>query len=151
VTQLQSLITRLEGRRLLAYDDATGKPIQRGSVVRGHPTIGDGFALDTAGLDDEECDWLRDRRIKRCEQFAVANFPFFLNLCDARQAVIVSMIYNLGPLGFMQFRLTIGHFAAGRFADAAREMENSVWALQVPERARELAAMVRTGNWPTPR
>ena len=40
-----------EGIRMLVYDDATGRPIGPGTLVRGHPTIGIGTDSDLKGYD----------------------------------------------------------------------------------------------------
>jgi len=35
-------LTRHEGLRLAVYDDATGKPLEQGDTIVGHPTVGVG-------------------------------------------------------------------------------------------------------------
>lgn len=48
-----------EGLRLTVYDDATGKPIKPGTLVKGHPTIGIGRALDVNGITEAEAEYLK--------------------------------------------------------------------------------------------
>lgn len=79
-------------------------------------------------------------------------YKFFEGLSKTRQAVIVSMIFNIGSIrGFVRFRAAL---AVKNWELAATEMvENSPgtptnWAFQVGNRAQELAAMMRSGKWP---
>ena len=54
-----------EGLRLQVYDDATGKPIQRGSMVVGNPTIGIGTLIAApGGITEAEATLLLSNRAK---------------------------------------------------------------------------------------
>lgn len=44
--QRLNLMSRVEGIRTTAYDDATGKSVKIGEATKGHPTIGIGFNMD---------------------------------------------------------------------------------------------------------
>ncbi len=151
MTQLdptETFIAGHEGNRSRVYDDKTGKDIVPGSVVRGHPTIGVGIRLDGAGLEPEEIEWLLKRRVARARAAAEA-YPWFAGLTPARQAVVVSMAFQMGAKGLQEFKRTRTHIAAGCFDWAADEMLKSDWALHdSPERARNHAAIMRSGEWP---
>ena len=43
-----------EGERLFVYDDATGRPVGKGSTLIGNPTIGVGRCLSTRGITRAE-------------------------------------------------------------------------------------------------
>ena len=58
------------------------------------------------------------------------------------QAVIVDMIFNLGPSGFAGFTKTIDAFKRKDYCTAAAQMGDSKWAAQVPNRARENISIV---------
>lgn len=136
-----------ESLRLLVYDDATGKPLVPGMILQGHPTIGYGRALDTHGISILEANRMLDADINLAELLA-ESLPWYLRLDQCRRDVVVMMIFNLGFGGFREFKLLIRAIDAGRFAEAATEMLNSQWALQVGRRARELASMMSTGAYP---
>jgi lysozyme len=130
---LIELLKRDEGVRLFPYRDTTG-----------HWTIGAGRNLDANGLSMDEVDYLLANDIRKCEAEA-RKYPWFCELNDARQAVVLSMIFNLGPKGFAGFKNTIASIARGDYEDAASRMLQSKWATQVGNRALRLAAAMRTG------
>jgi lysozyme len=130
---LVDLLKRDEGVRLFPYRDTTG-----------HSTIGVGRNLDANGLSMDEVEYLLANDIRKCEEEA-RKYPWYCELNDARQAVVVSMIFNLGPKGFAGFKNTIADIAAGNYESAASRMLQSKWATQVHNRAIRLAAAMRTG------
>jgi len=69
------------------------------------------------------------------------------NLCAPRQAVCVNMAFNLGTNGFYKFKKMLAAINDSFYERAAREMINSRWAKQVPNRANELAIQMHTGEW----
>lgn len=71
----------------------------------------------------------------------------FGSLSDARQFVVVDMIFNLGKAGFQAFHHAIAAIDAKDFAKAAAEMEDSSWYRQVGDRAVEDCKMMKTGEW----
>jgi peptidoglycan hydrolase-like protein with peptidoglycan-binding domain len=68
-------------------------------------------------------------------------------LNEARKMVVIDMAFNLGSAGFGEFNQTIDAIQSGAYARAAERMLQSLWASQVGDRAREDAAMMRTGRF----
>ncbi|WP_442797892.1 glycoside hydrolase family protein [Pantoea vagans] len=66
---------------------------------------------------------------------------------DARTDVLLSMAYQLGVEGVMQFKNMLTAIAAEQFSEAADAMMNSLWARQTPGRARRHAEMMRSGTY----
>lgn len=132
----EALITEEEGRRRHAYLDSEG-----------YLTIGVGCLVDArkgGGLCDEAIDVQLQHDIDRARKVAAALDGF--GLCnEARQAVLISMCFQLGSLsGWPKFRLAL---ASGDFVLAAHEGLDSRWAYQTPRRARRQMAILRTGEW----
>ena len=120
------LIKKHEGFRQYPYKCTAGKL-----------TIGYGRNLDDVGISKEEADYLLDMDLdKHTEEldkvitWAVPKDVY---------AVLVDMHYNLGHERFMQFRKMIECLKKLDFKGAAKEMLESKWAKQVPNRAAELA------------
>ena len=67
------------------------------------------------------------------------------DLDPVRQDVIVEMAITLGVAGLLAFRHTLEAAHCGAFAHAADRMLTSRWASEAGERARRLAAMMRSG------
>ena len=130
---LKEILRRDEGVRFKPYRDTVGKL-----------TIGVGRNLDDKGLSPAEVEFMLDNDIAEVRSQAAA-FHWFANLNAARQAVVLSMLFNLGFAGFLKFQRTIAAIESGRYADAATYMLESKWAGQVGQRAVRLAEMMRTG------
>jgi len=133
--------------RSLVYDDATGAPIRERSVVRGHPTIGYGRALDIRGITRTEASYLLANDIDAAE-VECRRFTFWAGLDDVRQRVLADMVFNMGFASMLGFHDTLRYLADGRYELAARAMEDSEWFHQVGSRAVKLVAMMRTGKDP---
>jgi lysozyme len=66
---------------------------------------------------------------------------------EPRRAVLISMAYQLGAVGLLAFTKTLDLIRRGDYSAAAREMLNSRWAKQTPERAARHAQQLRSGVW----
>tara|TARA_B100001057_G_scaffold490247_1_gene578119 strand:+ start:82 stop:534 length:453 start_codon:yes stop_codon:yes gene_type:complete len=142
--RLADQLAEHEGLRLAVYDDATGKPIEKGAVVLGNPTIGVGRLLTAdRGISKDEAkallindlDWV----LKKAQ-----GYSFWDKLDQPRQIVIMNMIFNMGNR-FDQFKKMITALEVGSYNEAAQEMLNSRWAKTVKSRAIHLADQMRTG------
>jgi lysozyme len=131
---LVDILKRDEGVRLFPYKDTVGKW-----------TIGVGRNLDDVGISLDEAEYLLRNDIRKVEADA-RKYPWYAGLNDARKAVVLSMIFNMGAEGFAGFKNTIASIAAGNYEDAASRMLRSKWSSQVGNRAVRLAAMMRTGE-----
>jgi lysozyme len=135
---LYAPLEREEGRRHAAYRDSLG-------IL----TIGVGFNIDAdhgGGLDDDEINFILARRLNRAANLAHL-YPWFDNLDEPRQLVVVDMIYNMGPQTFAQFHATHAAIQSHDWAQAALQMKNSKWHTQVGDRAVRLERIMETGQW----
>jgi lysozyme len=62
-----------------------------------------------------------------------------------RQVVIISMVFNMGLPRFKQFQNFIAHASAQNWSGACAELANSLWAKQVPNRAKKYEQMLEQG------
>lgn len=136
-----ALVTKLiemhEGYRQFPYTCPAGKL-----------TVGIGFNLDDTGLSREESLLILHHRLRDIRYKLSRKFPDFRSLSAVRQAVITDMAYNLGMDGLAKFRKMWDAIARRDWRDARREMLDSRWANQVGARARRLAWMMETSQWP---
>lgn len=131
----QQLIEQEEGRERCAYQD-----------TRKLWTIGIGCLIDSsipgAGLCDQAIDVQFAHDSARARKDAAA-LPGFQRCSEARQAVLISMCFQLGSLqGWPKFKAAI---ALGDFDLAAEEGMNSLWAKQTSSRAQRQMRILRTG------
>jgi len=70
------------------------------------------------------------------------------NLSDVRHAVIIDMLFNLGRPRFLTFRNFLSALGKSDWQKAKTEMLDSKWARQVGGRARTLAKMMGSDQWP---
>ena len=138
MSKLLELVKTHEGVVKHAYADS-----------RGYLTIGCGRLIDKTlggGLSDDEIDYLLSNDMQRCEDEAVT-YSFYAKLDEARKAVIISMLFNLGKPNFDKFQNFQAALLVGEYRLAASEMLQSRWADQVKGRAVELSKMMETGEW----
>ena len=65
----------------------------------------------------------------------------------ARKAALINMTFNLGLKGMLGFKKALDHMEHGRWEAAGYELRESRWAIQVGQRARELAFQIETGEF----
>lgn len=131
----------------------------------GYPTIGHGFKIGPKGADlkyyietytEEESFARLEFKIKALRKQVVRLFSsdgsrnVFEDLNEVRQAVIISMCYQMGVQGFFLFSDTVGAIVRGNFEEASMHMLDSLWATDKrrgsPARANRHAEMMRTGK-----
>lgn len=134
--KLSSLLIRHEGLKLKPYKDSSGLL-----------TIGVGRCLETVGISRSEALYLLENDIQNVYGKCVHNFPWFDSLDQVRQDVVLSLVFNLGLIGFSQFEHVIKALEARDYTLAASEMLSSLWAAQVKDRAIELSRMMETGMY----
>ena len=111
----------------------------------------DSVGVQTIGIGHNLHKPLSERAILQIFQDDVADakndclhaFPFFADLTEARQWVLINMCFNLGLRGLQKFTKFLAAVELGDYETAANEMLDSLWAKQVKVRARDLAQMMR--------
>lgn len=73
--------------------------------------------------------------------------PWFSDLDDVRQNVVVNLVFNMGKERWAQFVNTKAAFARKDFEAAAQGLEKSKWYTQVGNRAKTLVRQLRTGEY----
>lgn len=134
---LLPMLVEHEGLRLKPYKDTRGKL-----------TIGIGRNLDDKGISKEEALVMCVSDMEEVAELAETKLPFYSVLNSPRKCVILSMMFNMGFEGFSKFKKFIQLVNVRDFDSASREMLNSLWSTQVPNRAKELAEIMRTGEFP---
>lgn len=141
---LLDLFTRIkthEGFRAKPYTDTEG-------VL----TIGYGTNI-ADGISQDEAEYLLVNRLQGAVTTARSLVSNFDKLSSERQSVLVEMAYQLGAVRMAGFKKMLAAVesddpatvAVEMLDDVLREMLNSKWARQVPNRARELAERYRQG------
>ena len=113
--------------------------------TRGIETIGVGRNLHDKGLSDDECAYLLKNDIAECMACLDKNIPWWRDMSEARQRVLLNMRFNLGLNRLLGFVHTLVDMKARNYESAAAGMLGSVWATQVGARAIRLAKMMREG------
>ena len=133
-SKLKQMLVDDEGYRQFPYKDTVGKL-----------TIGVGRNLEDRGISQDEAMYMLNEDIKYFEKFLKENLAFYNKLTENRQNVLVNMCFNLGTQGFMKFKKMLQHLNYGRYEQAADEMLDSKWVMQVPNRAKRLHDLMIKG------
>jgi len=108
-------------------------------------TIGVGRNLDDRGITEEESDFLLSNDIDLCKAELEAVFPWFTNLTDARQRVMVNMCFNLGLSRLLGFKKFLAALEVADWDKAGEEMLDSKWSRQVGARSTRLRDLLLEG------
>jgi lysozyme len=134
LSQAKALLIHQEAIRLKPYYDS-----------RGNLTIGVGRCLTTKGISEEEAMHMLANDIVSTYR-ELAEKIFWFNHCDdVRQLALVSMAFNLGVEGLLEFKTMLTALHDRRWEDAAKAAMDSAWAREVGVRAQEVADMFKTG------
>lgn len=109
-------------------------------------TIGVGRNLEDVGISEHEAEYLLMNDLDTYMKTANA-YDWYAGLNDARKAVIVNMLFNMGQTNFNKFLKMKQALNVGDHAEAAKQMLDSRWAKQVKGRSEELAKQMETGKW----
>jgi len=137
MTGVQNVINQLkkhEGFRSRPYTDTTG-----------HLTIGYGLNL-SAGITERQASMLLEESVLKIKNTLQHVIKCWSSLTPTRQSVLTNMAYNLGISGLLKFEKMLKKMEAEDYAGAADEMLNSLWSVQVGNRAMELSEQMRAGK-----
>jgi len=109
-------------------------------------TIGIGRNLEDVGISEIEAEYLLMNDLDTY-MTAAKTYDWYNGLNDARKAVIVSMLFNMGQTNFNKFLKMKQALSVGDYPEAAKQMLDSRWAKQVKGRAVELSKQMETGKW----
>lgn len=116
-----------------------------------YPTVGWGFRLGKKGAPLP--DFFLPRKAGdawlEClvEDIKQALGPRISGMSEARQAVVISMAYQLGINGCVNFQRMWLAIGKRDYTTAAEEMLDSVWAKQTAARAHRHATVMQTGSF----
>lgn len=130
---------------LLQSDEGRSNKLYKDS--QGFQSIGVGYCIELLGLPDDIVDDLYHRRRKVAVAAAERIFGFAFNPTDPRHAAAMNMAYQLGETGLRAFIHLRACWEAEKWAGAGDAVEDSLYAKQAPNRAKRVAALIRTGSW----
>jgi lysozyme len=108
----------------------------------GYLTIGYGTKLP---LDEAEAELLLIHRLKKMQNQLhrrITELYGEVQLPDKVWEILYHMSYQLGVQGVMNFKKMLWAIVNGNYIEASREMLDSKWALQTPNRAERLSTMM---------
>ena len=119
---------------VVALDSAEG----RGKISADNPLL---------RITPELAEAMLRRRIERDHgRLASHHRSWYGQQTPERQAVLLSMAYQLGIVGLLGFNRMLAALERGDHTTAAFEMLDSRWARQTPARAERQAEAMRTGD-----
>jgi lysozyme len=145
---IRTILLKEEGLSLRPYICPAGYlTIGVGHNMEANPLPPDMQALVDGGhpITDEMAFDLLQQDIDRFTAQA-ETFPWYHLLSDARQVVVVCMLFQMGMSGFKEFKKMIAALKKGDYLEAAVQMLDSKWASSdSPERAKRMAKIMREG------
>jgi len=139
MSKLTEMLRRHEGVETHAYKCTSGKI-----------TVGVGRNIDPdggLGLSDDEIDVLLENDIDRSIKELGAAFNWFSDLNEARRDAMIDLVFNMGLTRLTGFKKALAAMAEANYDLAAAEFMDSQYASQVKDRAIEICAMIKTGNY----
>ena len=108
----------------------------------GIDTIGYGFAIKDLVLDEDISEMILKRKLEALIERVNKRFDFVEGLPEEAQEVIYEMCYQLGVTGVSKFKKTLLYLENEEFNMASKEMLDSKWARQTPNRAKRLSDII---------
>lgn len=152
--EMSEMINRLifhEGLRLKPYICPAGKlTIGIGRNTEENPFTKEELARIgnwKNGITREQAYWLCQNDIERCIKELRNNLIWFEKLDAERKYALVDMCFQLGIIGLLKFKRTLGSIAKGNYELAAEQVLESKYAKQTPDRAKRISNLIKTGRW----
>ena len=109
----------------------------------GHDTLGFGFKVSDLELDLDIAEEILKRKLDKLIKRVHNRFSWVSNAPEPIQEVVYNMCYQMGVSGFSKFKKTIQYLADKNYDKASKEMLDSRWARQTPNRAIALSNIVK--------
>jgi len=132
---IYEMLMRHEGLKLKPYRDTVGKL-----------TIGVGRNLEDTGISQGEAFNLLRADLVRVRKGLDKYLPWWAEQPERVRLVLQNMAFQLGSAGLLRFKRFLAALQRHRYSDAAKEMLDSDWAKQTPNRAGELAEIVAVAS-----
>lgn len=88
-------------------------------------------------------------RVAAIETQLASDEPWWPKVDPVRRDVLVNIAYNVGVPGLEHWPVTLGHFAAGDYVAAAKDLEHEgKWNRQTGDRPKLLSKVTANGFWP---
>ena len=136
--KLKQQLTQHEGLKLKPYKDSEG-----------YLTIGVGHLIDErrgGGISKDTAMFILNEDIAEKIADLDRMLPWWRNLNEVRQRVMVNLCFNLGISGLLQFRNTLKLLESGNYEEAAKHLLDSKAAKQTGNRYHQLAEMIARGT-----
>ena len=150
---LEQMLVRHEAERLLPYLDCCSKFWRACQCTeKGKLTIGVGRNIEDVGLTQAESRMLLNGDIARVKSELDQALPWWREHPQVVQDVLVNLGFNLGVLTppgkakLLTFTGTLGFIRSRRYADAASNLEKTLWHKQVKSRALEIETALRVAE-----
>tara|TARA_Y100000401_G_scaffold37388_1_gene28015 strand:+ start:613 stop:1023 length:411 start_codon:yes stop_codon:yes gene_type:complete len=129
--KLKKAILESEGYRPTVY-----------KCTEGFDTIGIGFKIDDLYLSKEVCDIILEEKLLRFMKEIMQRAEWVNDMPLNVKDVILEMCYQMGVPNFLMFKKTIALFKQHDWVGASKEMLDSKWARQTPNRAKKLSLII---------
>ena len=110
----------------------------------GVDTIGIGFAIKDLELSEDVCELILKEKLEVLEERFEKKFDWFKTSPIEVRNVMLNMAYQLGFRGFCKFKKTLSYLENAEWESASKEMLDSKWAKQTPNRANELSEIIKS-------
>ena len=107
-------------------------------------TIGYGFAIKDLVIDEDIAEMILRRKLEKLINNTNKRFSFLKDLPEQAQDVIYEMCYQLGITGVSKFKKTLAYLENFEYKMASKEMLDSKWAKQTPNRAKKLSDIIES-------
>lgn len=136
LSALRARIIEHEGLKLFPYKDTLDKW-----------TIGVGRNLSDRGISHDEAMYLLNNDIQESAQ-ELKHYDWFNNLDEVRQGVLIELHFNIGLTSLLKFKNMIACLEKKYYLNAAKALENSLWARQVGKiRSEDMADRLISGSY----
>ena len=145
---IKELLTLHEGRKNKPYKCPAGKnTIGVGRNFDDNPLPPDiaDYLKKNGQITDEMIDQLLETDIRHVTADCKVLFPSWDSFSPARQMAFIDFVFNVGFGGARKFVHMIAVANTGRWDDVVKELKDSRWAGQVPNRAKDLISMIEDG------
>ena len=147
ITDIYSQLRRDENTILHVYPDSRGID----SIGTGHNLIANPLPFDVShGITQTQSDQILYADVARITAQLLVDIPWLATLQKndvPRFGVFQNMAFNMGDGGIMEFHHDLADTHAGLYDQAAIDMSQSLWYIQVGARAQRLCQQMRTGQW----